>query len=686
NPGGFGTSMSVPRLMVGQGVIIAAGSIGVPPEMAGLSKEALADMAIGPVMTVTSTYDHRVVQGAESGLMLKRVDDLLQGADNFYEEIFASYRVPWTPAKPSTDLGRGRDPEQTQVSIWQMINAYRSRGHQIADLDPLYYRPEYYESLDPASYGLTVWDLDRTFHSGGIGDKPRATLREILGRLRRAYCRRWTVEYMHITDKARKHWIRSRVEETDHHFEFEKEDRTDILTRLSQAENFERFLHTRYVGNKRFSLEGGETMIPALAEILEHAVHHGVEKVVIGMAHRGRLNVLVNIMGKSYRNVFREFEAVLLPLSEEGSGDVKYHQGQAGKFVSRSGKEIDVILSANPSHLEAVDPVVCGMTRAYQDEIGDVDRKKVLAVLIHGDAAFAGQGIVPETFNMSELRSFTNGGTVHLVINNQIGFTASPKDLHSTRFCTDVAKGVEAPVMHANGHYPEAVLRSSRVAVDYCQEFGADAVIDMVCYRRWGHNEGDEPAYTQPLLYAQIAKMRTVRENYTRLSLRRGTLTEAEAEKISADVDEEMRIALEEQRAEPKRELDKTEVLDMTVDHEGDYAPNFQIQTGCEAERMVALVDALNTVPEGFVTHPNLLRQLRRRESMVRGEKDLDWGCAEALAFGTLLQDGVSIRLSGQDVGRGTFSHRHAVIRDQERDVEHIPLQHVAADGATFQV
>ncbi len=685
NPGGFGTSMSVPRLMVGQGVIIAAGSIGVPPEMGGLSKAALADMAIGPVMTVTSTYDHRVVQGAESGLMLKRVDELLQGTDHFYEEIFESYRVPWTPAKPSVDLGLNRDPEETQVSIWKLISAYRSRGHLIADLDPLYYRPEYFESLDPASYGLTVWDLDRTFHSGGIGDKPRATLREILTHLRRAYCRRWTVEYMHITDRNRKLWIRSRVEESEHRFEFEKDDRKGILTMISRAENFERFLHTRYVGNKRFSLEGADTMIPALSEILERAATHGVEKVVIGMAHRGRLNVLVNIMGKSYRDVFREFEAVLLPLSEEGSGDVKYHLGQKGVFVSRSGKNVEVILSANPSHLEAVDPVVCGMTRAYQDELGDTDRKKVLAVLIHGDAAFAGQGVVPETFNMSELRSFGNGGTVHLVVNNQIGFTASPMDLHSTHFCTDVAKGVEAPIMHANGDYPEAVLRSSRVAVDYCHEFGADAVIDMVCYRRWGHNEGDEPAYTQPLLYQQISKMRTVRVNYTRLSVRRGTLTEVEAAQISSDVDEEMRIALEEQRAEPKRELAKTEVLDMSVDNEADYAADVLVETGCEKDRLVQLIDTLNTVPDGFVTHPNLLRQLRRRESMVRGEKDLDWGCAEALAFGTIAQDGVSIRLSGQDVGRGTFSHRHALIRDQKSDTEHIPLQHLGEGAASFE-
>ena len=686
NPGGFGTSMSVPRLMTGQGLIIAAGSIGVPPEMAGFSRKALAGLAIGPVMTLTSTYDHRVVQGAESGLMLKRVDELLQGADGFYDEVFAAYRVPWSPAREGKDRNVDRDQEETQVAVWRMISAYRSRGHQIADLDPLGYHPDYYESLDPASYGLTIWDLDRTFHSGGIGDKPRATLREILFALRRAYCRRWTVEYMHITDRDRKMWMRSRVEETEHQFEFGREDRKHILTLLSRAENFERFLHTRYVGNKRFSLEGGDTMIAALAEILEGAAGHGVQKVVIGMAHRGRLNVLVNIMGKSYQDVFREFEAVLLPLSEEGSGDVKYHLGQSGTFLARSGQTIEVVLSANPSHLEAVDPVVCGMTRAMQDSLGDTERKKVMAVLIHGDAAFSGQGVVAETFQMSELRAHNNGGTVHLVVNNQIGFTASPRDLHSTHFCTDLAKGVEAPIMHANGDFPEAVLRSARVAVDYTQLFGGDSVIDMVCYRRWGHNEGDEPAYTQPLLYTQIAKMRTVRENYTRLSVRRGTLTEEEALQISSSVDEELRIAKEEQKAEPSRELSDEEVLDLTLDDPRDYVTSETADTGCDEARLVALIDTLNTVPDGFVTHPNLLRQLRRRETMVRGEKDLDWGCAETLAFGTLLQDGVPIRLAGQDSGRGTFSHRHAVIHDQVTDEEYVPLQDLTENNTFFEV
>jgi 2-oxoglutarate dehydrogenase E1 component len=683
NPGGFGTSMSVPRLMQGQGLIIATGSIGVPPEMAGMSASRLAELALGPVMTCTSTYDHRVVQGAESGLLLQRLDQLLQGADAFYDDIFAAFRVPWTPARLAADNHVEGD-ESHQVRIWQLVSAYRSRGHRIADLDPLGYQPAARLSLDPSTYGFTVWDLDRVFLAGGLGGEERMTLREILATLRRAYCRRWTIEYMHITERQRKHWIRARVEEQEHAFEFDGEHRKRILGLLSRAENFEHFLAARYVGNKRFSLEGGDTLIPALAEVLDRAAHHGVRTVVIGMAHRGRLNVLANIMGKSYRDIFREFEAVLLPLSLEGSGDVKYHLGQRGSYTTRDGREVEVVLSANPSHLEAVDPIVCGMTRALQDASGDHERRAVLAVLIHGDAAFAGQGVVSETFNMSELRAYGNGGTVHIVVNNQIGFTASPRDLLSTHFCTDVAKGVEAPVLHANGDFPEAVLRAARVAVDYRQEFGADAVIDMVCYRRWGHNEGDEPAYTQPLLYARIAKHPSVRENYTRLLLRRGALTEDDAAAISADYDAELRTALAEQQAAPRPELPDDEVLDLDLDDPADYAEGASPETGVPAGRLVELVDALDAVPSGFVTHPNLLRQLARRERMVRGEQGLDWGCAEALAFGTLLREGVPIRLSGQDSGRGTFSHRHAVMRDQVTEAEHVPL--AALGGASFEV
>ncbi|MCP3917323.1 MAG: multifunctional oxoglutarate decarboxylase/oxoglutarate dehydrogenase thiamine pyrophosphate-binding subunit/dihydrolipoyllysine-residue succinyltransferase subunit [bacterium] len=686
NPGGFGTSMSVPRLMQGQGLIIATGSIGVPPELQGMSPSAAANLALGPVTTFTSTYDHRVVQGAESGLLLKRIDELLQGADGFYDEIFASMRVPWTPHRAASDLraASGRGDVETQAKVWALIDAYRSHGGRLADLDPLSYKPEPLESLDPSAYGFTVWDLDRIFLCGGMNGKQRMSLRDILASLRRAYCRRWTIEYMHMTDHARKVWIREQVESPENEFQFDQAHRLRILDLVSQADKFENFLHTRYVGNKRFSLEGADTLIPALAEIVERAAEHGVEKVVIGMAHRGRLNVLANIMGKSYAQVFREFEAVLLPLSTEGSGDVKYHLGQRGTYHTQTGRDVEVILSANPSHLEAVDPVVCGMTRAYQDGLGDVDRSRVLAVLVHGDAAFSGQGVVAETFNMSELRAYSNGGTVHVVVNNQIGFTASPRDLRSTHYCTDTAKGVEAPIVHANGDFPESVLRAARLAVDYQRAFCGDAVVDMVCYRRWGHNEGDEPAYTQPTLYARIAKHPTVRENYTQLLQRRGALTLEEAEERTRNFENELREALASQQAEERPELPPDEVMDLSLDDPGDYVTGASAETGVDPDRLVSIIDTLNAIPQGHVTHPKLLRQLSRREKMVRGEQGVDWGCAEALAFGSIVQDGTPIRLSGQDSGRGTFSHRHAVIRDQATDADYVPLNDLGT--ATFEV
>lgn len=687
NPGGFGTVMSVPRLMPGQGLIIATGSIGVPPELGGMSKAALAENAIGPVMTMTSTYDHRVIQGAESGLLLRRVDELLSGADGFYDDIFQALRIPWQPARAGADSRPtgGEDEAEMQAKVWKLITAYRARGGQLADLDPLGYQVQMNESLDPSSYGLTIWDLDRTFLCGGMNGKQSMTLREILRTLRRAYCRRWTSEAHHMTDRTRKLWLRERVEDDEHFEEFGHDERVKILERLGKAENFERFLANTYVGNKRFSLEGGDTMIPALAEIIERAAAGGVEKVVIGMAHRGRLNVLANVMGKSHEQIFREFEGGLLPLSSEGSGDVKYHLGQKGIFKTRDGAEVEVVLSANPSHLEAVDPVVCGMTRAYQDAVGDTDRSKVLAVLVHGDAAFSGQGVVTETLNMSELRAYSNGGTVHLIVNNQIGFTAGPRDLRSTHYCSDAAKAIEAPVMHANGDFPESVLRACRLAVDYQREFGADSVVDMVCYRRWGHNEGDEPAYTQPALYSRIAGHPTVLESYSDLLVRRKALTPEDVESINKAAEDELRSALANHKAEEPSELPFEEVVDLDLDDPADYVASRSPETGVEVDTLVELMDELNRMPEGFVVHPNLLRQLRRRERMVRGELDVDWGCAEALAFATLLKGQVPIRLSGQDSGRGTFSHRHAVIRDQTSETEHVPLRALTDGQVRFE-
>ena len=685
NPGGFGTEMSVPRLMKGQGLIVATGSIGVPAHLALASPAALAVAAVGPVVTVTSTYDHRVIQGAESGLFLKRVEELLTGEGALFEEIFASLRVPWKPWTLAADDGDlRRDTAQKKPKVWELINAYRVRGCRIADLDPLEYKPDLLESLDPSAYGFTVWDLDRSFPAAMLG-KSELTLREILVVLRRAYCRRWSVEYMHIADRERKWWIREQVESQEHERVFSHEDRLVLLERLYRAENFERFLHTQFVGNKRFSLEGADTLIPALGDLIERAAERGIQKVVIGMAHRGRLNVLANILGKSYRSIFAEFEGTQLPLSSEGSGDVKYHLGQKGTFVTRSGKSVEVLLSPNPSHLEAVDPVVCGMTRAFQDELGDVERRRVLAVLIHGDAAFSGQGVVAETLNMSQLRAYGNGGTVHIVVNNQIGFTAGPKDLRSTYYCTDVAKSIQAPILHANGDYPEAVLRAVRVAVDYQCQFDEDAVVDMVCYRRWGHNEGDEPAYTQPVLYARIRKHPTVLQHYLELLERRGRLEARELETIAKRFEQELAEARAKDGAGAPAELPLAQVIDLDDDDPGDYASEPSPATDVARARLGELVEGLYKIAEWHVVHPNLLRQLRRREQMVRGELGVDWGCAEALAFGSLVAEGVPIRLAGQDSGRGTFSQRHAVIRDQVTERDHVPLETVAAPGASFE-
>ena len=680
NPGGMGTEMSVPRLMKGQGLILATGSIGVPVQVRGMSPETLAELAVGPVMTVTSTYDHRIVQGAESALLLKRIEELLDGADGFWDEIFHSLRVPWRPARRQRDQ-QPRDEEdrvEKQAKVWQLITAYRTRGCQIADLDPLDYHPDLLPSLDPEWYGFTIWDLDREFLTDGMCGRSRMTLREILEVLRETYCRRWTLEYMHVVDRERKHWIRERVEPRRNEEVFDLEHRKRILSRLIRAENFERFLHTRYPGNKRFSLEGADTLIPMLAEILDRVALRGVKRVVIGMSHRGRLNVLANILNKSYRKIFAEFEAVELPGMVEGSGDVKYHLGQKGVYRTPTGDEIEVVLSANPSHLESVDPVVCGMVRAYQDQDGDTERRRTLGILIHGDAAFTGQGVVAETLQMSDLPAFRTGGTIHIVLDNRIGFTAGPEDLYSTYYPTDLAKMIQAPIMHANGDYPEGCLRATHVAVDYQQEFAADVVVDLVCYRRRGHNEGDEPMYTQPLLYKKIQQHPTVREMYTQLLLRRGNMTAEEIEEIARAYDEELKRELEASRQEGTR-VEAPETCDLEGEPFDDAGCTDaeSPETGVPHERVVEIVERTNAMPEGLVVHPNLLRQLKRREEMVRGERPLDWGCAETVAFGSLVQEGIGIRLEGQDSQRGTFSHRHAVIRDQRTGEQWVPLAHL---------
>jgi 2-oxoglutarate decarboxylase len=696
NPGTLGTLMSVPRLMAGQGLILATGAIGYPPEYQSAAPETLAAIGVGKVMTVTSTYDHRIVQGAESGLLLKRVDDLLQGADKFYEDVFASVgaaHVPFRPAKdraPAFAGGGGSaasEAVEKQARVLQLVNAYRVRGARIADLDPLGYAPPTLPELELEHYGLTMWDLDRQFLTGGLGGKPMATLREILEILQNTYSRRIGVEYMHIAEVDEKKWLQGRMEPTQNLESFAHDEQARIVEKLNAAEAFEKFLHTRYVGHKRFSLEGAESLIPALDELLNRAVATGVVEAVMGMAHRGRLNVLVNTFNKPYAKVFAEFEGFVDDSTVQGSGDVKYHLGAEGEHVAPDGRRLKITLASNPSHLEAVNPVVEGMTRALQERYFPNGTAKVLPILIHGDAAFAGQGVVAETLQMSGLRGYATGGTVHVVVNNQIGYTAGPKDTRSTYFCTDLAKSVGAPILHVNGDYPESVLRAMRVAFDWRMKFGKDVVVDLVCYRRHGHNETDEPKYTQPVLYAKIDRTPSVREKYGRLLVHRKQLTEEARLAAQEAFNDKLKSALESFRAAEKKNA-ATEAPPIRKDEEDprDFRDEASPETGVPDETLRKIVGVAANPPEGLAVHPNLLRQLERRTDMVAGKLPIDWGCGEALAFGSLLLEGVRIRLSGQDCGRGTFSQRHSVVRDQKTEKDWIPLNFIDDKQNCFEV
>ena len=522
--------------MAGQAAIIGVGAMEYPPEWQGASEDAIARNGISKVMTLTSTYDHRVIQGAQSGEFLKRVHQLLLGEDGFYDDIFRALRIPYEPIRWNNDIATSHDDEiDKQARILELIHAYRVRGHLMADTDPLEYKQRSHPDLEVESHGLTLWDLDREFPTGEFGGSGRRfmKLRHILGILRDSYCRTTGIEYMHIMDPEQRRWIQERVERP--HTKEPREEQLRILQKLNQAEAFETFLQTKFVGQKRFSLEGGETTVPVVDEICEAAAQAGLDEVTIGMAHRGRLNMLANIVGKSYNQIFREFEGNIDPRTVQGSGDVKYHLGAEGDFSAGAGENIKVSLAANPSHLETVDPVLEGIARAKQDVLDQGEEFPVLPLLLHGDAAFAGQGVVAETLNLSQLRGYRTGGTIHLVINNQVGFTTSPGSSRSSLYCTDIARMVQAPIFHVNGDDPEACIRVARLAFEYRQAFHSDVVIDLVCYRRRGHNEGDDPSYTQPLMYDLIEQKRSVRKLYTESLIGRGDITIEEAEQVIRD-------------------------------------------------------------------------------------------------------------------------------------------------------
>ncbi len=697
NPGTVGTVASIPRLMPGQGAIVATGTISHPAENHGMSHEALSALGISKVMTMTCTYDHRVIQGVESGQFLARVHTLLLGENNFYDSLFADLQIPYEPVRWQTDhhpmiggAGQSEAHIEKQARVLQLINAYRVRGHLIAHLDPLVNKPGHHPELDPAFYGLTIWDLDREFITGGLGLRPdsaggsqRASLREILDILRETYCGTIGVEYMNIQDTRQKRWLQDRMEPVRNQQEVSQDRRLQVLRKLTAAEGLEKFLHTRFIGHKRFSLEGGETMMAILDTLLDEAAEADVKEAVIGMAHRGRLNVLANTIGKPLAKLFSEFEGYVDPSSTQGSGDVKYHLGASGTHRSLSGKTIAISVAPNPSHLEAVNPVVEGIVRAKQDRLMDKEHERIVPILIHGDAAFAGQGTIAETLNLSQLHGYRTGGTIHIIINNQIGFTTTPEDARSTPYCTDVAKMVQAPIFHVNGDDPEACVRVTRLALEYRRAFKKDVVIDMFCYRRHGHNEGDEPSYTQPLLYKKIKQHPSVRQLYAERLLRQKLITKEQLDSIIDESKQRYERAFE---ASQKRERHFKPDIPLAVGPDELAKAQPRAGTSVDIETLHAVTRALTTLPQGFAVNPKLQRILDERSLLLEGDTKIDWSFAEALAFGSLVMEGTSVRLSGQDSGRGTFSNRHSVLYDANSGREYIPLNHVKSGQALFSV
>ena len=710
NPGMIGTLHSVPRLMPGQGLIVGVGSMDYPAAFAGASPDTLARQAIGKVVTLTSTYDHRVIQGAASGEFLRLVERKLLGLDGFWNRAFESLRIPLEPVEWVRDTPYDPELETGKPArVAELIHAFRQRGHLAADTDPLTYRLRRHPDLDITSYGLSLWDLDRSFPTRGLGGRDRATLREILKMLRDAYCRTVGVEYMHIQDPAQRAWWQERLERDWE--DIADEERRRILTKLEQAEAFETFLQTKYVGQKRFSLEGGESLIVALDRLLDAAAHDGLDEVVIGMAHRGRLNVLTNIAGKSYAQVFDEFEGNGV-IEGAGTGDVKYHLGTVGVFSGTDGVSTRVSLAANPSHLETVDGVVEGIVRAKQDRIGLGEKGyTVMPVLVHGDAAFAGQGVVYETLNMSQLPAYRTGGTVHIIVNNQIGFTTGSASARSTIYATDLAKGLQVPIFHVNADDPETVARTARHAYEYRRTFHKDVIIDLICYRRRGHNEGDDPSMTQPLMYRLIDSLDSTRGVYTAALVGRGDITPEEAREIAENYQGELERIFTEAR------------IQITGDGKGSRDPGEAAASGAAAQDLSdptkvgvplsslevpysqqagsgmmlgwtsavprdvveRIGDAQVAWPDSFTVHPKLQAMLAKRREATR-EGGIDWGLGELIALGSLLMEGVPVRVVGEDARRATFAQRHAVLHDHTSGQEWTPLSFLTPDQAPLEI
>ena len=685
NPGTIGTVHSVPRLVQGQGMILGVGALDYPAEFHGANEQTLADLAISKVVTLTSTYDHRIIQGAQSGDFLRRIHEILLGEENFYDEIFEALRIPYVPIRWVVDMQFEKDDDVSKTArVQKLIDAYRTTGHLMADVEPLAYVQRSHPDLDVVNHGLSLWDLDRDFATGGFGGKPFMKLRRILGILRDSYCRTIGVEYMYIANPEERKWIQEKMEVGAPRTA--RDEQLRILRKLNSAEAFESFLQTKFVGQKRFSLEGGESVIPVLDAVISSAAETGLDEVCIGMPHRGRLNVLANIAGKSYGQIFQEFEGNYRENEVHGSGDVKYHLGTKGTFTAESGATTKIYLAANPSHLEAVNPVLEGIVRAKQDKLrskaGDltVDEQTsypVLPILMHGDAAFAGQGVVSETLSLSLLKGYRTGGTIHIIVNNQVGFTTSPHAARSSTYSTDIAKMIQAPVFHVNGDDPEACVRIAKVAFEYRQRFNKDVVIDMICYRRRGHNEGDEPSFTQPLMYKLIDAKRSTRKLYTEALIGRGDITVEEAEEVLRDYQQQLEgVFTAVHNTEPESD----------PNWKAPVVPSPKIVDTAVAEAdLRKIANTQSAMPDNFKVHPKLLPQLLKRIEML-DESTVDWAAGEMFAFGSLLLEGHPIRMSGQDVRRGTFSNRHAVVIDKENGAEFFPLRSLVKDPNQFHI
>jgi len=689
NPGTIGTVSSNPRLMVGQGAIIATGSIDFPAGFQGANNDTISKLGISKIMNVTSTYDHRIIQGAESGLFLKKLNELLTGDDNFYDNLFTDLQIPtkpvqWKADNNPDDFGgiKNLSEIEKQAKAIQMINMFRVRGHLLANLDPLNPKAQYHKELDPAYYGFTVWDYDREFITDGLGGYRTAKLRDILDMLHQTYCENIGVEYRHIQDPEEKLWIQNNMESIRNTPAYNVHIKRNILYKLIQAETFEKFIDKKYLGHKRFSLEGSETIIPVLDFLLNEAANDKVAEIMLGMAHRGRLNVLANIIGKPLYSIFSEFEDIIDSNSVQGSGDVKYHLGASGTYTTFYADRIKVSVASNPSHLEFVNPVVEGIVRAKQKNSGDTEKNKIIPVLIHGDAAFAGEGVVAETLNLSQLSGYSTGGTIHLIINNQIGFTTPPEDSRSSVYASDVAKMVQAPIFHVNGDYPESALWVTKLAYEYRMKFNKDVVVDILSYRRLGHNETDEPGFTQPIMYKLIKEHPSVMNLYKEELKKERAVNDADIAEMEKKVLSAMDIDYSKAHNESK---DFKIDIPLAVSDEIISSHKTDEATGVAESTLDNIADKISNLPQDFKLHPKLSKFFESRKDFSAKDVKVDWAFAESLAFGSLLLEGNPVRLSGQDSARGTFSQRHVVVTDMNNGGEYIPLNFISDKQAKIE-